>query len=257
MRVFHICTIANNLAQYEAMKSSFLEAGFEEERCRYSLFDNSQGNIYEPYSTFNIIRLSTVEPYIIFCHQDVLLNQGDGFDQLVKVIQELNKLDSNWAVLGNAGINNNYEKVARITEPNCLPNWHGDFPERVHSLDENFLLIKSCADIACSKELKGFHFYATDLCLNAIQNKYSCYVIDFHLTHLSGGNLNQDFYECQRIFQRRWSAEFNFCYIKTITDTVIFLSNYSFLYYIFNRYRTSRFFISYQPLKILAKAQLT
>ena len=75
MKLFHICTIAKLLAMYEAMKSSFLEAGFNEDRCRYSILNNSKENIYEPYSTFNSIHLNTVEPYIIFCHQDVPLKQ--------------------------------------------------------------------------------------------------------------------------------------------------------------------------------------
>jgi hypothetical protein len=224
--MFHICTIANNLLQYQAMKFSFQEAGFDETRCRYSVFDNSQGNIYEPYSTFNTIRLETVEPYIIFCHQDVLLNQGHWFDKLVKILEELDKLDAKWAVVGNAGINNNYQSVVKITDPNSTPNWRGDFPQKVHSLDENFLVIKSSTKIACSPELKGFHFYGTDLCLNAIQKGYSSYVVNFHLTHLSGGNLNQCFWELQENFHQKWSSEFNFGYVKTITGVVIFLSKY-------------------------------
>lgn len=233
MKLFYICTIANNLAMYEAMKSSFIKAGFDEDRCRYSLFDNSRVNIYEPYSTFNTIHQNPVEPYIIFCHQDVLLNQGHGFGQLVKVLEELDQLDPDWAVVGNAGSNNNYDIVRRITDPNCAQQWVDRFPERVHSLDENFLLVKSSAKIACSPELKGFHFYATDLCLNAMLKGYSCYVIDFHLTHLSAGDQNQHFRNSQAMFRRRWNCEFKFCYVQT-PCTIMFLSKYRMLRQIFD-----------------------
>lgn len=254
MKTFHICTITNKLAQYQEMKSSFIEAGFDEIRCRYSVFDNSQGNIYEPYSTFNGIRSNTVEPYIIFCHQDVLLNQGHGFDQLVKLLKELDKQDPNWAIAGNSGINNNYENVIRITDPHNVQQWSGGFPEKVFSLDENFLVVKSSANIACSSELKGFHFYATDLCLNAILKGYSCFVIDFHLTHLSPGKLTQDFWDARTLVQKRWNREFNFCYVQTPSSSM-FLSKYRVLQYIFNRSKVMQWFLSHRNLRVFANVR--
>jgi len=229
---FHIATISNDLDQYSAMKVSFLEAGFDEDRCRYSLFDNSNGNIYDPYRTFNEIKSQTQEPYIIFCHQDLLMNQGHGFNQLIKVLDELNKLDPTWAIAGNAGMNDHYQGVAKITDPTLKP-WKTRLPQKVHSLDENFLIIKSLAEVECSSELQGFHFYGSDLCLNAILMGYSCYVIDFHLTHLSPGHLSQSFWNIKAIFQERWNQEFILCYMKTTTNVLIVLSKYRWLRRIF------------------------
>lgn len=251
MKLFHICTVANKLTQYEEMKTSFLQAGFDENRCRYSLFDNSNGNVYEPYETFNTIRLNTIEPYIIFCHQDILVNQGHGFARLVQVLEELDQLDPNWAVAGNAGFNNNYEGVARITDPNQTPNWSGEFPQQVHSLDENFLVIKTSTNISCSKELRGFHFYATDICLNAIIKGYSCYVIDFHITHLSGGNLNQDFWNAQANFSSKWRQKFNFCYVRT-TCVPLCLSKYKILQFLGSRNRVMHWCLSDKNKKVHA-----
>ncbi|MDF5733000.1 MAG: hypothetical protein PUP92_34675 [Rhizonema sp. PD38] len=247
MKLFHICTVANKLAQYEEMKISFIEAGFDEDRCRYSLFDNSKDNIHDPYETLNNIQLTTIEPYIIFCHQDVLLNQGHGFNQLVKVLEELEKLDPKWALAGNAGFNNNYELVAKITDPCQTPNWSGSLPHKVHSLDENFFIIKTSTKITCSQELHGFHFYATDLCFNAILKGYSCYVINFHLTHLTGTGINQAFYEVQKIFYKTWCKKFNFCYMKT-TCTIMFLSRYKILNYIGTRNRVMKMFLNHRYL---------
>lgn len=240
MKLFHICTIANKLNQYEEMKSSFIQAGFDEDRCRYSLFDNSESNIYDPYETFNKIKLQTSEPYIIFCHQDILLNQGNGFDDLVKLLTELEKLDPKWAIAGNAGINDDYKSVARITDPNNTLNWSKNFPQQVHSLDENFLVIKTAANISCSWDLKGFHFYAQDLCLNAIYNGYSCYVINFHLTHLSGGNLNQAFWDIQKTFYSKWNDKFILCYVQTVTGVNMCFSKYAIIRAIFSRQKVRK-----------------
>ncbi len=217
MKTFHICTIANDLQQYEEMKSSFISVGFDPEKCRYSLFDNSEANKFDPYQTFNTIKSTTVEPYIIFCHQDVRMDRGDGIEHLLKLIDELNASDDRWAIAGNAGINNRYQAVVRITDPNNTINWGGEFPQSVHSLDENFLVIKTATAISSSTDLSGFHFYATDLCLNAISKQHTCYVINFHLTHLSGGNLGSAFLQAQERFNEKWCNKFLFCYVRTIT----------------------------------------
>lgn len=243
MKIFHICTIANKLEQYKEMRDSFIKAGFDENKCRYTLFDNSNGNIYEPYTVFNQIKQNTIEPYIIFCHQDILLDQGHGFKQLVQVIEELNLLDSKWAIVGNAGFNSQYKQIVRIKDPNNLKQWDGEFPQQVHSLDENFLVIKTSANISCSHDLKGFHFYATDLCLNSIINGYSCYVIDFYITHLSAGNFDNNFWNFQIKFKNKWNNEFAFLYIKA-TGTPMFFSKYKVLRKFFGSKKFINFLLS-------------
>jgi hypothetical protein len=141
----------------------------------------------------------------------------------------------------------------KITDPNCPPIWCGNFPQQVHSLDENFLVIKTAAGISCSTELKGFHFYAPDLCLNAILKGYSCYVIDFHLTHLSGGNLSQAFWDMQKIFYQKWCKQFNFSYVKTITGVTMCFSKYKILQYIGSRQKVTKLFLYKLRLHTLVK----
>jgi hypothetical protein len=235
MATFHICTISNNLKQYEEMKASFIASGFSLESCRYSLFNNSEGNQFDPYQTFNVIKSSTIESYIILCHQDVLIDRGDNFEHLVDLLEELDKYDPKWAIAGNAGINSNYEIVANITDPCNTPKWIGKLPHPVYSLDENFLVIKTTANISTSKELKGFHFYGTDLCLSALTNKQTCYVIDFHLTHLSGGTPSTDFWKVQSEFYQKWCQHFTLFFVKTTMGVEMCLSKYKLLKYIGSR----------------------
>jgi len=232
MKVFHICTITNNLKQYEEMRSSYITAGFTEDKCRYSLFDNSQGNVFDP-SVFNAIRSSTSEPYIIFCHQDILLNQGDGFDKLVKIVGELDQIDPQWAVAGNSGLTRRGEHVSKITDPvsHYYKSWRKGFPYPVQSLDENFLVIRTQADVSCN--IKTFYFYAHELCLDAFSKGYLSYVIDFHLTHLSPGKYEHDghspFSSAISFFEDKWSQKFFFRYYRPLYAPMMCFSRYSFL----------------------------
>ena len=230
------------------MKSSFIAAGFDLKKCRYSLFDNSDKNHFDPYQTFNLIKSMTVEPYIIFCHQDLLVDKGDDFDRLVDLLEELDKYDPNWAISGNAGVSGNHGMVAKITDPNNITKWLGYLPQAVHSLDENFLIIKTATNVASSEELYGFHFYGTDLCLSALLNRHTCYVIDFHLTHLSGGNMGADFWEVQSRFYQRWCREFTLCYVQTITGVKMCMSKYELLRKVGSRSKVESW-LSRSPLR--------
>ncbi|MGC1309735.1 MAG: hypothetical protein WA885_21130 [Phormidesmis sp.] len=247
MKLFHICTISNDTEQYQRAKKTFLESGFSEEVCKYSLFDNSKGNTYDPFKTINYVVKTTAEPYVIFCHQDVLLDKGDGFFHLKEILEELEKLDPKWAIAGNAGINNHYELVAKISD-SSTPMWLGSFPQKVHSLDENFFVMKTAAGILCSQDLEGFHCYASDLCLSAIANKFSCYVIDFHLTHLSTGTYNQVLYNAQDRLYKKWSNHFSFCYVKSTCSGIVLLSRYKILRYFGLRHRVKDFLLRHRFL---------
>ena len=93
---------------------------------------------------------------------------------------------------------------------------------------KNFLVIKSASNIKCSATLKGFHFYGSDLCLQAIRNGYSCYVIDFHLSHLSRGTFNTSYWEIKSAFYKNWSPKFKFFYYKTMTGQFMCFSKIRF-----------------------------
>ena len=213
--MFHICTIANDFSQYAAMKSSLVEAGFDEEHCRYQVFDNSRSNMHDPYQTINKVMAEAAEPYVIFCHQDVLFDKGDGFSQLVDRLKALDALDPKWAIAGNAGCTAVLGPIVRINDPTGYQNFE-QLPEKVYSLDENFLVIRAASNLRCSEVLQGFHLYATDLCLQATRRDLSCYVIDFLITHLSAGNLTgEDFQRSTTRFIQHWNQSFSLCLVRT------------------------------------------
>lgn len=228
MHQFHICTIANNLAQYAQMKQTFVAAGFDEESCRYTLLDNSSGNVHEPYQSYNAILAQATEPYVLFCHQDLLLNRRHGRDHLLSVLADLNVRDPLWAVAGNAGADDSLNLIRHITDPS------GTFrakalPCLVHALDENFLVVRSDAGLRFSPGLHGFHLYAADLCLNAHQAGHTCYVVDFLVTHLSSGNNQSAEFRCSvQEFQYLWNPFFRVYYLRT-PCTCFFVSRYPLL----------------------------
>jgi hypothetical protein len=226
MRQFHICTLFNDREQYLAMRESFIAAGFTEDRCRYTAYDNTTGNHYEPYGTFNSVKRSTVEPYLIFCHQDLLMNRGDGYGDLVRALERLEGRDPGWAVAGNAGVSETLVEAACYTDP-CGTYRTDNLPSAVWSLDENFLVVKTSAHIECTSHLHGFHLYGTDLCFHARRRGHRCYVIDFHLTHLSAGRADSAaFRECLAAFQRAWNPTFAFAYVQTLCARFV-LSRYA------------------------------
>lgn len=245
MKYFHICCLTNNVPQYEEMKASFIEAGFDEERCRYTLLDNSVENVYEPKGALDMCLADTSEQYLICCHQDILLNQGHGFDQMLKVMQELDEVDPDWAIAGNAGINNHGEPVLRLTDPHNAPMWDRGFPSRVHTLDENFMVVNPKKKIEVSEGFRGlFNYWATDLCMNATFQGYSIYVVDFHIEHLSKGKFNPAVLQnAVRQFQTIWSDKFIFCYIRT-TYGDLFLSRYAPVRWLFSQDSVKNFTIN-------------
>ena len=83
------------------------------------------------------------------------------------------------------------------------------------TLDESFLVVRRVNAVTTSPELSGFHFYGTDLCLNAAVLRRTCYVIDFPLTHLSRGNRSPLFYAAKNAMVQSWAPRLWVGVVKT------------------------------------------
>lgn len=231
--IFSICTLVTNFIEYEEMVNSFKNAGFTDANSEFNYIDNSNGNSDDAYSGLNkFLNLSTGK-YIIICHQDVLLKY-DSIEILQKCLKELDTLDSDWAIAGNAGFYNFTERYYRISDPHGDNTKIGNFPSLVKSLDENFLLIKNEANLSLSHNLKGFHLYATDLITIASILGWNAYVIDFHLYHKSGGNCNESFILSKQAFIEKYAKLSSNLYIQTTCTSIIITGNH-FLNQLLNR----------------------
>jgi hypothetical protein len=212
-----IVTFVNDPTSYRQMRDSFAEAGFSDDRALFVGITDA-----DPYATVSCLVAERSEPFVVLCHQDVRLDQGDGLLHLRAVVAELDRLDPKWAIAGNAGGDRRLRVLRRITDP-YGGSVYKSLPARVHSLDENFLVLRTRTGVACSAELSGFHLYATDFCMSAISHGCRAYVVDFHLRHLSSGRKDASYQAGRDRFVEHWRRRFVARYVRTSVE-VLFLS---------------------------------
>lgn len=203
---FTIGTIMSDQAQYEAMHESFVSKGFGASDCEFLFINNRGINRFDAYAGLRAILSNARGEYVILCHQDVRLLQ-DGRRELEDLLSELGANDPDWALAGNAG-GTETGLAIRISDPHGEDTRLGQFPTRVQSLDENFIVVRRSAMIAPSNDLSGFHLYGTDLCLQATARGMTSYVVDFHLRHFGRGTIGKDYYECLEALERKYSDLF-------------------------------------------------
>lgn len=194
---YSICTLVTRWDEYEAMAASFRDHGFDGEACEFLFLDNSSGNRFDGYAGLNLFLTVAQGEYVVLCHQDIELLQ-DGRVELDRIIEDLEQRDPTWAVIGNCGGVAPGRMAIRITDPHGADRRTEDLPVRVSGLDENFVVVRRRANLGLSRDLSGFHLYATDLCQIADVLGWSAYVVDFHLLHKSPGRRDDSLSRARR-----------------------------------------------------------
>lgn len=230
--LYSVCTLVTDMDQYDRMVTSFFDAGFSSARAEYMYIDNIAANKADAYLAVNAFICESRSKYVIICHQDILLNY-DGIDRLAECIREVESIDPDWCLIGNSGGDLKGSLSIRISDPHGNNTKIGKFPAKVCSLDENFILIRRSSNIGTSNDLRGFHLYGLDLCLMAATKGGAAYVVDFHLTHLSTGQLSESFFECKNNLIKKYERVLKSKYLYTTCDEV-FISGYGFLNKILN-----------------------
>lgn len=190
--------------------------------CEYLYIDNSERNEADAYHGLNALLNAARGSHVILCHQDIRLLTDDR-TMLERRLAELEAIDPSWALAGNAGGVSPGVLAIRITDPHGADQNTGNLPQRVVSLDENFIVVKHSARIGFSSDLEGFHLYGADICLNAEISGHSAYVIDFHLAHLSAGRKSAAFQICEDAFREKWCRALSPRWIQT-TCTLVHLN---------------------------------
>lgn len=217
---FSICCIVNDADEYALMQSTFIENGFSDD-CEFLIADNTKENLFDAYEAINNFLNRSLGKYIIVVHQDV--RAVDHKSKLLDCLAELDRIDNNWAVCGNAGGITYHENILYLIEGDRKSLTTKHLPKKVKTLDENILIIKKAAQLSVSNDISGFHLYGTDLCLLAQIKGYSCYVIPFLVRHLSKGNL-KDLESYEKYFINKYGHKLNLGFIQT-TCTRFYLSN--------------------------------
>lgn len=212
---FSICTLVHNRKKYNALYNSLLCQGFVNDEDEIITLDNSQNNSYDCYQAVKeFLRLGRNQ-FIIIVHDDVIFNCDRS--SLVAELKRAFSANQNIAVLGIAGTSKSpYNAFGHFISYRGEEQWGIPKDELIESLDECFLIIKKTTGVCVSENLHGFHFYGSDICINAKKSGYSCAIIDFLITHLSPGNLNEDFLKSRLLFEKHLK---NIGYKKTIITT--------------------------------------
>lgn len=206
--LFSICTLVTRSDQYHTLVSSFEAKGFTSPKVEYLYIDNRDGNSHDGFSGLGALIHQARGRYVILCHQDVRLLEA-GLDDLVRALEDLDARDQNWALAGNAGCTQDGRAVICISDRFVQNNIKGPFPQAVVSLDENFIVLKRSRTLAPSVDLKGFHLYGTDLCLQAALRGNSAYVIDFHLHHDCGVlKIDDSYYDVRQALEAKYHRAF-------------------------------------------------
>jgi hypothetical protein len=225
---FEVYTFVTDEDQYREMRASFESAGLRPPLARFvELRDRRSPDGSDPFELISRIASREDRSHVILVHQDVRLDQGAGAQELVDVLRDLDQLDPRWVVAGNAGGTRDLRFVRRLRDP------HGGstddpLPAQVVSLDENFLVFNPSRSPRCSPGLTGFHFYGSDVCLNALVEGDAAYVIDFPVTHLSAGSRGPDYERARARFVAAWEPRFAFAFVRVPTE-VLFLSRWRLL----------------------------
>lgn len=237
---YSICTFVIKKSQYEEMIESFVLAGFKPDICEYLYIDNSERNKYDAFAGVNKFLATAKADYIILCHQDIVLHDHQ-IEHLDKIIEDISQIDPSWALLGNAGGFAPGKFAIRITDPNYGQNAKiGRLPQKVTSLDENFIVIRRSANIGTSNDLNGFHMYGTDLCILAGIQGYSAYVVDFHLWHkcgasqVNGGAFINSYPDFRKKSLSKYTRALSPAWIQS-TCTIMYISGSRIKNFLFNR----------------------
>jgi hypothetical protein len=187
------------MAQYKAMRESFVARGFTEAYADFRIIDNTEKTQKDAYEAYEYFRATSTAKYLLMMHQDVLAT-SDTYSVLSEKLQELEALDPRWAIAGNAGKKDMWiSGPIHIAEPSGV---HVDssfsYPARVSSLDENFLIFNLRNSFKKLSVGNGFHFYGTVLPLSAESEGFRSYVIQFLVNHLSKGKMNSSFFDAKQ-----------------------------------------------------------
>ncbi|MEO8887418.1 MAG: hypothetical protein ABI367_15245 [Mucilaginibacter sp.] len=238
---FSICTLVTRHQEYQEMLASFLNKGFDETNCEYLYIDNTADCQYDAYKGLNQFLQQAKGKYIIICHQDIIVHDHDR-EHLVNKINEIEALDKNWSILANAGGVNFKWIATNLTQASGNQIKEKRLPLLTKTIDENFILVKSSANLALSNNLSGFHMYGPDLCLVSDILGFNSYIIDFNITHKSNGNADASFFISKKAFIKKYNHALRGRFMAT-TITRFYISGNWFTAWVYN----------FQPIKFLVR----
>jgi hypothetical protein len=223
--VFSVCSLVQDAGRYKRLLDSFERLGFTAENSEFLAADNRDQNQFDGYSWLKRLLAEARGRFVIFTHDDIEL-VDEGFDQLLGWTRWLDETDPAWLVAGVAGGVWHHPSrprpalALRISDKFGTNRRRGTLPARVESLDECFIMMRRTRPVISSYDLKGFHFYGPDLCLQAEILGGSAYAIDFHIRHNGQGHTGKLFRASRGDFVRKYRQYFPGRALNTVNSVV-------------------------------------
>lgn len=209
---FSICSLVRHQDRYDRLRASFARLGFTADTTKFLAADNRAANQFDGFTWHKRLLAEARGHYVVFCHDDIEL-MDQGHDALLGVLGTLDQLDPTWLLAGSIG--GVWRSNSATTAITGVFNDHAGqthrklkLPRRVETLDEFFIVMRRTRPVISSYDLKGFHFYGPDLCLQAELLGGSAYAIDFLLRHYGKGERGPSFRAARREFVAKYSAYF-------------------------------------------------
>lgn len=146
---------------------------------------------------------------IVLAHQDIYLPQ-DWIINLERALSQLVAEDPNWGVLGMVGMTRRpNEELKGYCYSTGLQGYVGKpfaEPAEVRSLDEIVLIIRRSSGLLFDESMPGFHFYGTDICLEAEKKKMKNYSASAFCIHNTNGisRFPADFWRAYLYLRLKW-----------------------------------------------------
>lgn len=147
---------------------------------------------------------------LVFIHQDVYLPEGwaAALENAVRIVSEA---DPDWGVLGVWGVTPAGGRAGFVYDG----GWRRilgrpfDGGQEVESIDEVVLILRKSSGLRFDQQLKGFHMYGTDICLEARRRGKKCYAIAAFCIHNTNqyGMLPLQFWQAYLAMRRKWKAQ--------------------------------------------------
>jgi hypothetical protein len=182
-----------NSSESQSASETLLQTGFASAAAAYN----------------DAIEKSTTD-VLVFAHQDVYLPEGWA-SKLQDALETVSKQDPEWGVLGVWGLDATGQGVGDVFCTFAMRRLGGAFAGvmEVRTLDEVMLIVRKSSGLRFDEQMKGFHLYATDICLQARKRGMKCYAISAFCVHNTNGYLMLplEFWKYCLFIRKKWKAE--------------------------------------------------
>lgn len=158
---------------------------------------------------YNVAIEQAATDVVVLAHQDVFLPDSwlSAFSQAV---EQLQGSDPSWAVLGVYGVRKNGEHIGYVYDTGVMRVLGQSFhpAQLVSSLDELLLVVRKSSGVRFDETVTGYHFYGTDICLEAQRRGCNAYAISAFCIHNTNGYrlLPWSFWRNFLLLRRKWWA---------------------------------------------------